>query len=155
MKEVVKGLIRFICPPEFSKISGREKGYVYFQDFIPNNWFDVRIVIIGEKALGEKRFVRENDFRASGSGLFSYEGIDLDTIQIAFDNAAKLKTQSLAFDFIYDKNNNPLIVEISYGFGTEGISKAPGYWDKDLNWHEGPFDPYGWMVENLLKSCEG
>jgi len=27
----------------------------------------------------------------------------------------------------------------------------PGNWDKNLNWHEGKFDPYGWMVEELLK----
>jgi glutathione synthase/RimK-type ligase-like ATP-grasp enzyme len=143
--------MRFIIPPPYARAKGREKGYVYFQEFIPNNEFDVRIVIIGEKALGEKRFVRKNDFRASGSGLFSYEGIDPKTVKIAFDISKQLKTQCLAFDFIYDKFYNPLIVEISYGFGVEGIGKVPGYWDQDLIWHEGKFDPYGWMVDLVLQ----
>jgi hypothetical protein len=26
-----------------------------------------------------------------------------------------------------------------------------GYWDKELNWYEGEFDPYGWMIEQLIK----
>ena len=150
-KDLLKGLMRFIIPPPYARAKGREKGYVYFQEFIPNNEFDVRIVIIGEKALGEKRFVRKNDFRASGSGLFSYEGIDPKTVKIAFDISKQLKTQCLAFDFIYDKFYNPLIVEISYGFGVEGIGKVPGYWDQDLIWHEGKFDPYGWMVDLVLQ----
>lgn len=150
--DVFKGLVRFIYPPPFAKALGREVGYVYFQDFIPNNEFDVRIVIIGDRALGEKRFVRKNDFRASGSGIYSYEGIDVFTLKTAFDIFNKLSAQSLAFDFIYDKYNMPLIVEISYGFGTEGIGNVTGYWDKDLNWHKGKFDLYGWMVEEVLKN---
>lgn len=153
-KDILKGLVRFFITPTYARVKGREKGYIYFQKFIPNNDFDVRIVIIGEKALGEKRMTRKNDFRASGSGVFSFEEIEPKTVKTAFDISKQLKTQSLAFDFIYDKSNNPLIVEISYGFGTEGIGNAPGYWDKDLNWHEGKIDPYGWMVEGLVKSCE-
>ena len=58
--------------------------------------------------------------------------------------------QSVAFDFVEDENSNPLIVEISYGFGTKGIDNAPGYWDSSLQWHEGKFNPQGWMVEELL-----
>ena len=58
--------------------------------------------------------------------------------------------QSVAFDFILD-NNKPLIVEMSYGFGVKGISNAPGYWDRDLNWHKGEnFDFCGWMVEQII-----
>lgn len=62
--------------------------------------------------------------------------------------------QSVAFDFVEDDNSNPLIVEISYGFGTAGINKAPGYWDSGLNWHEGKFNPQGWMVEGMVNSIE-
>ena len=147
---VCKGFARFFIPTEFAKMHHKEKGYVYFQDFIPNNSFDIRIVVVGEKAMAEKRFVRKNDFRASGSGEFSYDNINIDAIKIAFDVAEKLKLQSVAFDFIFD-NNNPLIVEMSYGFGMKGISLAPGYWDKELNWHAGEnFDFCGWMVEDLI-----
>ena len=44
------------------------KDYVYFQKFLPNNKYDIRIVVIGDRAFGFIRYNRENDFRASGSG---------------------------------------------------------------------------------------
>jgi hypothetical protein len=53
-------------------------------------------------------------------------------------------------DFVYD-SGQPQVVEIGYGFSPEGYDPCPGYWDKNLNWHEGKFDPYGWMVEEVLK----
>ena len=152
LKDVIKGIARFIFPTDFAHFHGNEKGYVYFQDFIPNNKFDIRIVVLGDKAAGEKRFIRKSDFRASGSGEFSYEGIATDVVKIAFDVSKRLNLQSAAFDFIYDYDKKPLIVEVSYGFGTDGISKVPGYWDVDLNWHEVKFGLYGWMVEDVLES---
>lgn len=60
--------------------------------------------------------------------------------------------QSVAFDFVFDENDNPLIVEMSYGFGTTGLNKAPGYWDSSLQWHDGKFNPQEWMVEDLVNS---
>lgn len=148
---VLKGFIRLILPPEGSTLLPRQKGYVYFQDFLPNNKYDIRLIVIGgEKAYGLKRIVRKNDFRASGSKKFVYDQINNETIIKAFDIANKLKLQSVAFDFIYSNKGKPLIVEMSYGYGTEGSGKCKGYWDKDLNWHEGPFDPYGWMVQMLM-----
>ncbi|SFU37330.1 Carbamoyl-phosphate synthase L chain, ATP binding domain [Porphyromonadaceae bacterium KHP3R9] len=149
---VAKGVGRLIIPTEFAKLQSRERGYVYFQEFIPDNKFDIRIVVIGgERAAGEKRYVRKNDFRASGSGDFNYEDIDLKAVEIAFDVSKRLNLQSVAFDFVLDSNKQPLIVEMSYGFGVEGISNAPGYWDSTLNWHEGKFNPQEWMVEEILK----
>lgn len=131
----------------------KEYGYIYFQEFMPGNEYDQRIVVIdGKYALGEKRYVRKNDFRASGSGNFDYKGIDINVVKVAFDVAKKLKLQSVAFDIVYDKFRNPKIVEMCYGFGTHGIEKAPGYWTDDLEWHKGePSQLFGWMVESLLK----
>lgn len=147
---LAKGAGRLIIPTKFSQQQPAEKGYVYFQDFIPNDGFDIRVVVInGEKAVAEKRFVRENDFRASGSGNFSYEGIDCEVIKESFKIANKLNLQSVAFDFVIDNNSKPLIIEMSYGFGTKGITGVPGYWDSSLQWHEGAFNPYGWMVNQV------
>ncbi|MCD4724678.1 MAG: hypothetical protein K8R63_07520, partial [Bacteroidales bacterium] len=61
--DVLKGIIRLGYTTEFSRISGKERGYVYFQDFIPDNDHDIRVVVIGNKAFAIKRMVRENDFR--------------------------------------------------------------------------------------------
>src|SRR5690554_2293936 len=65
---VAKGFGRLVIPTEFAKLQSRERGYVYFQEFVPNNSFDIRIIVIGDKAFAIKRMTRENDFRASGSG---------------------------------------------------------------------------------------
>jgi glutathione synthase/RimK-type ligase-like ATP-grasp enzyme len=151
--DLTKGVIRLVYTTEFSRVTGPEKGYIYFQDFVPANDHDIRVVIIGDKAYAIKRMVRANDFRASGSGNILYDKnlFDENTVKLSFEVAEKLQTQCVAFDFVYDRGN-PLIVEISYGFSPEGYDPCPGYWDIDLNWHEGQFDPYGWMVEDLLKA---
>ncbi len=153
--DVSKGIIRLFYTTEFARVTGREMGYIYFQDFIPGNDHDIRVVIIGDKAYAIKRMIRANDFRASGSGNILYDKhlFDESTIKLSFEVAEKLGSQCVAFDYVHDRGN-PLIVEISYGFSPEGYDPCPGYWDKDLTWHEGKFDPYGWMVENLIRSIE-
>lgn len=131
---------------------GREVGYIYFQDFIPNNDHDIRVIVIGDKAFAIKRMVRKNDFRASGSGniLYDKQYFDDQVIKLSFDIQVKLKSQCTAMDFVY-KDDNPLLVEVSYGFVPEVYEDCPGYWDENLNWHEGKFDPYGRMVELVLR----
>jgi glutathione synthase/RimK-type ligase-like ATP-grasp enzyme len=151
-KEILKGIVRFFIPPEFATMHGREKGYIYFQDFIPNNTFDIRVVVIGDKAFAIKRMTRKNDFRASGSGVLIYDKSEIDTrcVKISFEVNEKIKSQSIAYDYVFDEFNNPLIVEISYGFDVKPYDLCPGYWTKDLNWHEGVFNPQAWMIEELI-----
>lgn len=151
---VCKSFARLFIPTEYSKMHSREKGYVYFQDFIPNNTFDIRICVVDDKAFALKRMCRENDFRASGGGRIIYDKNQIDErcVKIAFDVNDKLKTQSIAFDFVFDENNNPLIVEISYGYSANAYDTCEGYWTKDMQWHAGNnFDFCGWMVESLIR----
>ena len=149
--DLAKGMVRFIAPPPFTKALGREVGYAYFQDFIPDNDHDIRVIVIGNKAFAIKRMVRKNDFRASGSGTILYDKalFNVQDIQLAFEVHEKLKSQCTAMDFVY-LDGKPLLVEISYGFASAGYDPCPGYWDNNLNWHEGRFDPYGWMVEEVI-----
>ena len=153
--EPIKGIARIFQPPPFAKALGRERNYAYFQDFIPNNDSDTRIIVIGDKAFGLYRYVRKGDFRASGSGNFAYEKelFDERCVRIAFDLTQKLQSQCAAYDFVFDENNNPLIVEVSYGFSPV-YDPCPGYWDADLQWHEGDFNPQGWMVDVVQKQLE-
>lgn len=151
---VTKGIGRLVIPTNFTKQQPPEKGYVYFQDFMPNNNHDVRVIVIGDKAFAIKRMVRKNDFRASGSGniIHSEAEIDLRCLEIAFDTSHTLKSQCLAYDFIFDLDNNPLIVEISYGFSVEAYIDCPGYWDSSFKWHEGDFNPCVWMINHILQT---
>jgi hypothetical protein len=57
----------------------------------------------------------------------------------------------MTYDFIFD-NNVPKIVEISYGFKQSVYELCPGYWDRDMHWHEGTFNPQEWMVELIISN---
>lgn len=154
---VCKGLARLFIPTEFSKMHAREKGYAYFQEFIPGNTTDFRIKVVNGRCWGFQRKTRKNDFRASGSGelIFDNSQIPIYMIKIALDTAKRLALQSVAFDFIVDKKTNRyLIVEMSYAFGFDEEEKEHGYWDENLNRHEEVFNPFGWMVENILADCQ-
>lgn len=152
VRDLLEGLVRLFILPPFARQKGPEKGYIYFQEFIPGNDHDIRVVVINDKAFAIKRLVRKNDFRASGSGhiLYDRDLFDEGTIELSFAIARKLQSQSVAFDFVYE-NGEPKILEISYGFTPWGYDDCTGYWSEDMTWHEGPFNPYGWMVEDILK----
>jgi len=154
--DVLKGLGRLTMKPPFSLVKGKEVGYIYFQEFLPDNAFDIRIVVIDQKAFGIKRMVRQHDFRASGSGDTHYNQneIDLRCVKIALDLTDKIESSSAAFDFVFDNDGKPWIVEVSYGFIYEVYTQCPGYWDSNLNWHEGHFDPCGWMVDSVIKKIQ-
>lgn len=154
--DVCKGIMRLVNTTEYSRVTGKEIGYIYFQEFIPDNDSDIRVIVVGNKAFAIKRLVRKNDFRASGSGIILYEKkyFDSETIRLAFEATEKINAQCMAFDFVF-LNKRPIIVEISYGFSMEGYDACEGYWDKDLNWYEGKFNPYGWMVADLITSIDG
>jgi len=151
LRDLVEGVARFFILPPYARVKGREKGYIYFQEYIPGNTHDIRIIVIGNKAFAIKRMIRNDDFRASGSGMILYEKehFNSETVRLAFKMADKLKTQSAAFDFVYS-NERIYVLEVSFGFIKEVYDPCTGYWDRDLNWHYGEFNPCEWMVELLL-----
>lgn len=130
-----------------------QRNYAYFQDFIPDNDSDIRVIAIGGRAFGIKRMVREGDFRASGSGkiLYDPELIPDECIRLTFDLAKKTGSQSLALDFVFS-GDNPLIVEMSYAFASHAYLSCPGYWRNDMVWVEGNFHPEDFMVDDLIAS---
>lgn len=154
VKDVIKGIGRFFIPIKYARIIGRQKGYIIFQDFIADNNSDYRIIIINNRAFALKRFVRKNDFRASGSGDFEYdkENFPEELIRLSFDINEKLKTQCGVYDFVYDSDKKPLLIEVSYGFTSPAYDHCPGYWDSELNWKEEKFNPQAWMVDTVLKN---
>ena len=149
----LKSIRRVFVSTRFAKTVGKQKGYVYFQEFIPNNDSDIRVITIGDRAFAIKRMTRPNDFRASGGGVIKFEKelIDERCVEIAFETTKKMKASVVAYDFVFDSNKNPLIVEINYGFAHQAYWNCPGYWDKNLNWHEGKFNQVEWILEVFLK----
>lgn len=132
----------------------RQQGYLYFQEFLPGNAFDTRITIIGDRAFGFMRLNRPNDFRASGSGsiVYEHEKIDKRCIEIAFRVADRIGTQSLAFDFLFNAQHEPMIGEISYCYMPSAVHACEGQWDHQGVWHPGHVWPEEAILEDMLVS---
>lgn len=152
---LLNGLARFFIPTTTELFSAKEKGYVYFQDFLPGNDHDIRLVIIGNRCFGMRRGCRPGDFRASGSGIMNFEPnlFDAKAIKIAFDVSKNIGSKGLYFDFIFD-NGQPKIIEISYCSKMAPYDACPGYWDSKLIWHKRTENLQTYMIEEFLKSIE-
>jgi len=131
-----------------------QKDSILFQKYLANNSFDTRVTVIGTRAFAFRRFVRKNDFRASGSGNFNSEPDKIDSrcLEIAFSISNKLHFDTMAYDFIYDEEMKPRISEISYCFVDWIVQGCPGFWDEKLNWHPGHFWPQKCQLEDFLET---
>ncbi len=129
-----------------------QKNYILFQKFLPDNPCDTRVTVIGDRAFAFRRFVRENDFRASGSGRIDHDprGIDLRCVEIAFAVSRRMGFPSMAYDFLVNGKGEPEFCEISYTYVSRAVHDCPGYWDSRLDWHPGNFWPeYLHLVDAL------
>lgn len=139
------------------KMMGNERGYTYFQDFMPGNDFDTRVTVIGDRAFAYTRNVRPGDFRASGSGDVVYDPkrVDEKCLEIAHAVTRMIGSQSMAFDFVLREDRQPVILEVSYCYSPRVVYSCPGYWDSKLNRHEGHIWPQDAILTDLLNDLAG
>jgi hypothetical protein len=111
---------------------------------------------MGNRAQAFRRKNRDNDFRASGSknNDLNPQKIDLNFVKLAFQISQKMGFQTMAYDFLYDENQKPAIIEISYAYPDRTLPHCPGYWDSELNWHEGHFWPQYFHLVDALENPE-
>lgn len=138
-----------------------QKDYVYFQEFVPNYGFDLRIVIIGNYYFGYYRYPKDNDFKASGSGIVEKKAIPEEVMLLAKKVKDALpKSNSLAVDFIKDtRDDKYYIVETSIFVGIETSEQlvvdgvAGRYIEKDntFTFEPGRFWLQELMLEDLMK----
>ncbi|MDX9920203.1 MAG: hypothetical protein RB289_09535 [Paludibacter sp.] len=131
-----------------------EKGYVYLQEFVPNDGYDMKVVVVGDKLSGVVRPVRSHDFRASGGGevFFDKKYFTKEIIQSAFRITDELGMQCIGYDYVVNKQTGEaLIVEMSYGFSHMAILSAQGYFDRDCVWHDEPLNVPFEILENIIK----
>ena len=128
----------------------KQKDYVYFQDFIPEATYDLRIILVGDKIMGYYRMKPNNDFRASGAGNFFIDELPIDAVKTAIKVKKILKSRIIAVDFI-DSKNGHLVIEASIFTGRKGNEMFTGYYtlnnDEQLVFHEGKY----WLQELVLK----
>jgi glutathione synthase/RimK-type ligase-like ATP-grasp enzyme len=138
------------------KTHPNQRGYVYFQEFVPNQTYDIRLIVINDKCYYLKRYTRNNDFRASGSGRLEFvpdDSFNIMTVDMAFKYAKKLKMPCIAYDFVFSDQNQPLIVEISYGFQPYVYDQCTGYFDKNSNWHNSTVNLEYEIIDTFLNRC--
>jgi len=120
------------------KLKKRAKTRIYknnskkfvIQEYIPNLNDDWKVLIFGKKYYILNRKVRKGDFRASGSGNFSYidppEGL-LDFSETIFE---KLNSPYASLDILFDGNNYYLAEFQALYFGLYTILHADFYYEK-------------------------
>jgi glutathione synthase/RimK-type ligase-like ATP-grasp enzyme len=149
------------CQPH-QVLFAHHKNYVLLQEFLPENPFDTRITVIGNRAFGYRRFNRPNDFRASGSGLTDHNPADINpaAVRLALLAAQRLASQSLAFDIVH-RGDEQMILEVSYTYVSWMVKDCPGHWEIDgdpetapLRWVEGHVWPEEAQMADYLPRLE-
>lgn len=131
-----------------------EKGYVYLQEFIPSDGYDMKVVVVGDKLSGLYRPIRSHDFRASGGGevLYNKELFTENIIRSAFATADAIGFKCVGFDYVVDnRTGEGKIVEMSYGFSHTAVMGMGGWFDRDCQWHEGALNAPKELLKNLLE----
>jgi glutathione synthase/RimK-type ligase-like ATP-grasp enzyme len=93
-----------------------QQGYVYWQRLVAENPVDYRVVIVGEHSYGLVRKNKPGTVFASGSGI-NYpitlkDEREIMAMKLGREIADEIKTQWLAFDFVFD-GGQPKVLELS------------------------------------------
>lgn len=91
----------------------RQKNYVYFQEYIPNDGFDIRVILVGNWAFGYYRKVLKGDFRASGMDFEEKRALPEDAIQTAWKAYRCIHSPLLAVDMVHGLDGKYSIIEFS------------------------------------------
>lgn len=128
------------------------------QEFCKNNDGDIRIMVVGDKIFGFTRKNRQNDFRASGSGMIDYiDDLPEECVKLAYQVSSECGFVCMAYDFIKNNSGRLVIAEISYTFVSDPASNCPYYYCADENFHKKK-RPVGsverLIIENLVNSVK-
>jgi len=97
-----------------------QKNYVYFQEFIEDAEYDLRVICIGDSLFGYYRYPNKGDFRASGAGNYEKKEIPKEALELAYQVKEKFSAICLATDFVYsEKRKKFLIIESSIFIGID------------------------------------
>lgn len=159
-KREAKRLVRRI----FSKKGRRtyhpylnQKNYLYKQEFIDDASYDLRIILVGNRAFGYYRYPHKGDFRASGSGIYEKKEIPLEALQLAIRVKESLGCLQLGVDLLYSpKSRQYYIIETSLFNQIDTpeqlmVNGIAGYYDvsdcEEIKFVSGKY----WVQELLMK----
>ena len=97
----------------------RQSHYVYFQEFVPNDGYDIRVVVVGNRAFGYYRKVPRGDFRASGMNTWEKRALPEAAVRIAWTAYQAIRSPLLAVDMVHGLDGAYRIIEFSVVFQNE------------------------------------
>jgi glutathione synthase/RimK-type ligase-like ATP-grasp enzyme len=124
------------------KLNSLYRNKFILQSFVPNLKNDWKILIYGDRYFIFSRPVRENDFRASGSGSSSYlYGTTCEFPSGIFDYAKeayeRMDIPHLSIDIAFDGESFYIIEFQALHFGTVGVTKSDVYFvEKENKWEK-------------------
>jgi hypothetical protein len=134
----------------------RQKNYIYFQEFIPNDGYDIRVIMIGNWVFGYYRKVLQGDFRASGMNQVEMRALPEDAMKIARKAYRAVRSPMLAVVMVYGLDGNYYIIEFSPVYQIElpedlVVNGVPGVYifddDETFHFEAGRY----WVHELVLK----
>jgi glutathione synthase/RimK-type ligase-like ATP-grasp enzyme len=140
-------------PHEYKYYSYRHKGFkqAVLQDFIDGLDCDYKVLVFGQKYFVLNRSVRKDDFRASGSGNFSFSTPPEELLDYASMIFNKLDEPYISLDIAISKSGVHLIEYQVLNFGPYTLQASPGYYTYNLS-----ASSWGYVEEkSCLNSCYG
>ncbi len=134
----------------------RQKNYVYFQEFIPNDGYDIRVVVVGNMVFGYYRKVPKGDFRASGMGAVEKRDLPEEAIRVAWNAHRHIRSPQLVVDMVHGSDGRYAIIELSLFFQVQlpeqlKVDGVPGVYivgdDGGLRFEKGRY----WVHELALR----
>jgi glutathione synthase/RimK-type ligase-like ATP-grasp enzyme len=137
-------------------ISYRQKDFIYFQEYIPNDGYDYRVIVVGNWVFGFDRKVPSGDFRASGMHTWEKKALSEESMRIALKVNEVIKSPVLAVDMLRGLDGIYTIIELSPLYQMDSpeellVNEVPGVYvfDSDGSYHfeKGRY----WVAELALR----
>ena len=117
-----------------------------WQDFVPDLDCDYKVLVFGDRFYALRRGVRDHDFRASGSGRFSFERPPDSVLDFARSVHRRLKSPYCSLDIVQPQGGSPSLVEYQcLSFGPYTVIASPGYFTKG---------EHDWVFQEATTSLE-
>ncbi|WP_313803789.1 hypothetical protein [Flavobacterium sp.] len=121
--------IRKYSEVNFSKFFSKRSAFVT-QEFIPNLSCDYKVLVFGEKYYVLKRKVRDNDFKASGSGKFEWTEPSEKLLAYAHEVTTKMGVWFNSLDIVETATFCALVEYQGIGFGPLTLIGSDSYFRK-------------------------
>lgn len=134
----------------------RQKNHVYFQDFIPNDGYDIRVILVDNRAFGYYRKTLDGDFRASGMNQVEWGDLPEEAVRIAWKVNKVIQSPLLVVDMVHGQDGRYYIIEFSPMCRMDAprelqINAMPGFYiieeDESIHFQAGKY----WVHEMALR----